>query len=116
MITVTLPLSEEVAARIEPLTQWLSPILELGLVGFRTPATIMAAEVVEFLASNPSPAELLQYHSSKRAQNRLRRLLALHNEGLLSVEEEQQELDELQQIERIIRRCKITGVREQQAA
>lgn len=53
---------------------------------------------MQFLATNPSPQEVFNYHISERAQIRLRRLVALNEAGLLG-ESEQQELDELQQIE-----------------
>ena len=48
--------------------------------------------------TNPSGQEILSYHSSDRAQQRLRRLLALNEAGLLG-ESEQLEPDELQQVE-----------------
>jgi hypothetical protein len=44
---------------------------------------------------------VLAYHVSERAQERLRRLLAINEAGLAS-EEEQLELDEIGQIEHIV--------------
>jgi len=44
---------------------------------------------------------MLNYHVSKQAQERLQRLLALNEAGMLS-ETEQLELDELQRMEHII--------------
>ena len=101
MAHMTLTISDELAERLRPLGVWLPTALELTLVGYKTVAAATATEVLEFLARGPSPAEVLAYHASTRAQDRLQRLLALNAAGLLG-EDEQQELDELQQIEQII--------------
>jgi hypothetical protein len=98
---MTLNISDELAERLQPLGAWLPTVLELTLVGCKTVAAATAAEVLEFLAREPTPEEIRAYHASERAQTRLQRLLALNAAGLLG-EEEQQELDELQQIEHII--------------
>jgi hypothetical protein len=71
------------------------------LAGFQTRAGVTATEVIRFLATEPSPEDVLNYHASERAQTRLRRLLALNEAGLLG-EAEQRELDELQRIEHIM--------------
>ena len=101
MTRLALEVSDELAERIRPLGAWLSAVLELSLVGFRTLAAATAAEVIEFLAHNPSPHDVLSYRASEQGQNRLRRLLTLNTAGLLG-ESEQRELDELQQIEHIV--------------
>jgi hypothetical protein len=101
MAHMTLTISDELAERLRPLGVWLPTVLELTLVGYKTVAAATATEVLEFLAQGPSPEEVLAYHASARAQQRLQRLLALNAAGLLG-EDEQQELDELQQIEHII--------------
>jgi hypothetical protein len=92
---------EELAERIRPLGPWLPTVLEFSLIGFRTQATATATEVVRFLATGPSPQDILDYHVSEGAQARLRRLLALNEAGLLG-EAEQRELDELQRIEHTV--------------
>ncbi|MCP5103736.1 MAG: hypothetical protein GY950_10180 [bacterium] len=101
MVQMTMQVSNDLAERLEPIRPWLPTILELSLVGFKTQATETATEIMLFLSSNPSPQDVFDYHISERAQTRLRRLLALNKEGMLS-EIEQLELDELQQIEHII--------------
>ena len=100
MTTLTVDLSDEVASRIAPMQRWLSTILELSLLGLRTPAVATVTEIIEFLAGNPTPQEILQYHVSERAQERLQRLLALNRAGMLS-EVEQLELDEMEKIEHV---------------
>ncbi|MGE0683502.1 MAG: hypothetical protein AB7P69_21700 [Candidatus Binatia bacterium] len=91
--------SEELAERLRPLNAWLSTVLELSLVGRQTVAT--ATEAIQFLSQNPTPQEILGYHVSERAQERLGRLLPLNAAGMLG-DAEQQELDELQRIEDIL--------------
>ena len=98
MVQLTMQVPDELAKRIQPIRSWLPTILELSLVGFRTLATETATETIQFLLTNPSPQEVLNYHASERAQQRLQRWLALNEAGLLG-ETEQLELDELQRIE-----------------
>ena len=98
MVQLIVQFPEELAKKIQPIRSWLPTILELTLVGFRTLAIETATEIIQFLMTNPSVQEVLSYHSSDRAQQRLRRLLTLNEAGLLG-ESEQLELDELQQIE-----------------
>lgn len=101
MTTLTVDISDKVAAQIAPMQRWLSTILELTLLGLRTPAIATVTEIVEFLAQDPTPQEIFRYHVSERAQMRMRQLLALNREGLLS-ESEQLELDEMEKIQHIV--------------
>lgn len=101
MVQMTMQVSEELAKRIRPLGPWLPTALELSLIGFKTKATAVATEVIEFLASSPNPQDILSFHLSKQAQARLRRLLALNEAGLLG-EDENLELDELERIEHVM--------------
>ncbi len=101
MVQMTMQVSNDLAKRLQPIRDWLPTILELSLVGFKTLATETATEIIRFLSTKPSPQEVIDYHVSKRAQTRLRRLLALNEAGGLG-EIELLELDELQQIEHIM--------------
>ena len=101
MIQMTFQIPDELAERIEPLGKWLPTIIELSLVGFKTMATATASQVIEFLATNPTPDAVLNYHVSDEAQQRLQRLLTLNQAGMIS-EAEQLELDELQQLEHVL--------------
>lgn len=101
MTQLNLEVSDELAERIRPLGAWLSAVLELSLVGFKTLAAATASEVIEFLGREPSPREVLAYQISGQSQNRLRRLLALNEAGMLG-ENEQCELDEIQKVEHIV--------------
>ena len=101
MTQITIQVPFELAERLQPMSLWLPTIIELGLIGFKTLATQTASEVIEFLSQNPSPQEVFNYHVSDERQERLRRLLALNKEGILS-EIEQLELDELEKIEHVM--------------
>lgn len=101
MAQMTMKVPDELAKRLQPIRTWVPTIIELSLVGFKTLATRTASEVIEFLASNPSPQEVLDYHASERSQIRLQHLLTLNKAGLLG-EAEQLELDEIQKIEHIV--------------
>ncbi len=101
MIEFTLQVPNELAERLQPLGPWLPTALELSLLRFRTRSAATASEVLDFLATNPTPQAVVDYHVSEESQARLRRLLALSSEGLLA-EEEQHELDELERLEHIL--------------
>jgi hypothetical protein len=101
MIDMTLTVPDELAERLQPIGPWLPAVIEIGLLGFQTRAAAVASEVVAFLSTNPAPQTVLDFHISDEAQDRLRRLLALNTEGLLS-EEERLELDELTRLEHVI--------------
>lgn len=101
MIQMTMQVPDDLARRIEPIGSWLPTIIELSLVGFKTVAVAAATEVIQFLAQNPSPQEVIDYHISEQAQARLQRLLVLNESGILS-EDEQLELDELERLEHIV--------------
>jgi hypothetical protein len=101
MVQMTMQVPDELAERIQPMSDWLPTIIELGLIGFKTLATATATEVIELLSKNPAPQDVLDYHVSDAAQSRLQRLLTLNEAGLLS-EGEQLELDELQHLEHVI--------------
>lgn len=101
MVEMTMQVPDGLAQRLRRMTPWLPAVLELSLVGFKTPAAQTVAEIVAFLSSGVSPEQVAEFLVSPRAQERLRRLLALNQAGLLS-QDEQAELDESEQIEHII--------------
>ena len=101
MVQITMQVPDRLAQRLQPIHDWLPTILELSLVGFKTSAVQTASEIIDFLATSPAPNDVLGYHVSDRAQERLGRLLAINAAGLASAEE-QTELDEIGQIDHII--------------
>ena len=101
MVSVTLQLPDTLAEQFVPALQWGAPLMEIGLARLKTPTSITASEIIDFLLGNPTPQDVLAYHVSERAQNRLQRLLALNEAGYLG-ESEMEELDELEILEHII--------------
>jgi len=59
-------------------------------------------EIADFLASGPSPEELLEFRPSPHTQARAEELLGKLKDGCLSTEE-RQELDQFEQVERLMR-------------
>ncbi len=106
MVQMTVQLSDEMAERCRAAGPWLSTVIELSLHGFKTPASAIASEMIEFLCGSPDPDEITAFHASESAQSRLRRLLALNEAGILSVAEKS-ELDELQRLEHMIVMLKV---------
>jgi len=106
MIEMTMYVSDKLAPKLRRMNKWLPTVLELSLAGFKTPAAQNVAELVGFLSKGPTPKQVAEYKVSERAQQRLRRLLALNQTGLLS-EEEQFELDENETLEHLVTLLKI---------
>jgi hypothetical protein len=105
MPSVTLELSEELRARVEPFSRWLPAILELSLLVLKTPAFSAASELIEFLVSNPSPGEMYSYHLPNWAQERIEVLLE-NNSGAGLSDIETRELDEYLKLEHAVRLIK----------
>lgn len=101
MVEVTVQLPDRLANRVKPLSAWVPTIMELALVGFRTKAAQSAADLVGFLEKNPLPKDVLDYRASKKSNERLYRLMALSEAGVLSAEEKK-ELQELEKLEHIV--------------
>lgn len=63
-------------------------------------------EVFYFLASSPTPDEILAFHTSEAVQQRIHDLLQASREGRLSPDEAA-ELDEFEQVEHFVRMLKL---------
>ena len=105
MASVTLNLSEQLKARVEPFGRWLPAILEVSLLALKTPAYEAASELIEFLVSNPSPQAVHDYRLSEFARKRVEILLEENRESGLS-EDAEKELDEYLKLEHIVRMVK----------
>lgn len=70
-----------------------------------SPPLPVLQEVADFLAGRPTPDEILDFRPSSAAQERARELLARSNAGELTLEEDQ-ELAQFDQIERLMRLLK----------
>lgn len=101
MVQMTMQVPENLAPKLRRMDKWLPIVLELSLVGFKTPVTQTVAELIEFLAKGPTPKQVGGYKVSDRAQKRIQRLLALNESSLLS-QDEQAELDESEKFNHLV--------------
>lgn len=105
---VTLNIPEDLAARLNLLEDKLPQILELGLRELNATAQLGfegAAEVLEFLATLPTPEEIIALRPSKALQDRISALLEKNRtEGLSDAEE--QEWEQYQYLEHLVRMAK----------
>ncbi|WP_439638151.1 hypothetical protein [Spirulina sp.] len=89
---ITLDLPDEIAHRVSQQTDQLSQVLALGFreldattqIGFTG-----LAEVLEFLASLPTPEEILALRPSESLQTQITELLAKNRNGELTPTEQQ---------------------------
>lgn len=105
---ITLDIPNELATRLELLTNQLPRILELGLRESNADAQLGfegTAEVLEILAGLPSPKEILALRPSEAFQARLNVLLEKNRTEGLNPEEEQ-EWEKYQYLEHLIRIAK----------
>jgi hypothetical protein len=106
MVEMTMRVPDNLASKLRRMSKWLPTVLELSLVGFKTPAAQTVAEVIHFLSKGPTAKQVADYKVSARAQQHLQRLLTLNQSGLLS-EDEQNELDELENLEHLMTLLKV---------
>ena len=98
---VTLDLPESVAKRLPSEPGQLASILERGLRGMWAATAGAGREVIEFLASGPSPAAIVTFKPSAQFVERSRDLLEKNTAGSLAPEEAA-ELDELAQLDSLV--------------
>ena len=65
------------------------------------PSISIQEEVLTFLLSSPTPQQIIDFHASEAAQERLRYLLDANQQGILS-DDERTELDEASHINHFI--------------
>ena len=108
MSLITLNVPDELAVRLRPLEKQLPRILELGLREISAgaqPGFVGAAQIMEFLASLPTPAETLALRHSDALQARVNALLEKNRaEGLTP--DEEQEWEQYQYLEHLVRTAK----------
>jgi len=101
MVEITLRVSENLAKRLQPVREQVPEILEIGL-RYSRPLSIRAyAQALEFLATAPTPAEILIFRPSPAIQVEVNRLLSRHKAGTLTPDEES-ELDRIGDLEHIL--------------
>jgi hypothetical protein len=112
MTTMTLEIPNELAERLEPFEDQLLRILEMGLREFHAasqPGYRGMAEVLEFLASLPSPEEISSLRPSKILQKRVEELLEKNRSDGLTPEEEE-EWERYEYLEHLVRIAKAKAI------
>lgn len=79
------------------------------------PSASIQEEVLAFLLSSPTPQQIIDFHASETAQERLRYLLEANRQGILSPEE-RAELEEASQMNHFIMLLKAKAHKTLQAA
>lgn len=108
---ITLDLSEELISRLNSVEDKLPQVIELGLrelnaspqEGFNG-----VAEVLEFLATLPTPEEIIALRPSETLQTQISDLLEKHRDHSLT-EIETQMWEQYQYLEHLIRKAKATA-------
>ena len=106
--SVEFKIPQELAQRLRPLEDRVVEILELGLrewCAANQGGYEGEAEVLEFLASLPTPQETIDLRPSEALQGRISALLAKNREEGLTVEEER-EWELYQYLEHLVRVAK----------
>src|SRR5262245_12052747 len=117
-VEITLTLPEELAQRLGQVGEDLPRVLELGLREWsaRQGASYSGlAEVLETLASLPTPEEVLVLRPSPPLQARIDELLEKSQGGGLS-EEEQREWEQYRYVEHLVRLAKMRAALKRQGA
>lgn len=108
---LTVEISDELAKELKIVEGDLSQILELGLREHKASSSrgfSGTAEVLEFLATLPSPEEILSLRPSKNVQARISLLLQKSKIENLTPEEEK-EWEQYQYLEHLVRMAKIAA-------
>ena len=100
MATITIDIPDELSAQLVQVRDRLPELLALSLQQPAVPAHIYR-EILDFLASQPTPDEILAFRPTPEMQARLRTLLDRSHAGQLTPAE-QAELDEFERIEHVL--------------
>lgn len=109
MPTITLDVSDELAAQVDAIRDRLPELLALGIQQSAIP-THVYRYVLDFLASNPSPEAIAAFEPTADMRERLYLLLERNRDGTLTPSE-QAELDEWERIEHLMILIKTRNLR-----
>lgn len=105
MTTLTIDIPDDLALRLTPMRERIGEILEAGLRETASRHHGYDAAVIDFLASGPSPAEIVALQASPDLEARVALLLDKNREGTLT-EGEERELDRYEQLDYFVARVK----------
>ena len=95
MVEITIQVPDELGKRLERVRERLPDVLERGLADVLTEESIISAdeqEIIQTLATSPSPETILALRPSEALQARISELLARSKEGPIThVEESEME-------------------------
>jgi hypothetical protein len=117
-VEITLTVPDDLASRLQPVEEHLPQILELGIRAWNAGgrATFAGlADVLETLASLPSPAEILALRPTPALQERIEALLEKSQNGELS-DKEQREWEQYEYVEHLVRLAKARAALKLQGA
>lgn len=118
MMLMTVDIPNELAVRLQPFAQSMPQVLELGLHEFSLPKQSGfhgLGEVLEFLACVPTPDEIIALRPSSVLQEQVNALLEKQRQGSLS-EVEQQQWQQYEYVEHLVRTAKANAFLKLQAA
>lgn len=110
MIEITISVPEELAKRLVGMQDRLSEVLVRGLEELSPPPTEMYRYVLTFLASSPSPQEILEFELTQAMLDRASELLDKNRAGQLTPREAA-ELDEHVHIDNLLSMLKARALR-----
>ena len=108
LASLQVDIPQELAIRLRPFKSQLPRIIELGLREWNAAGQSGfegATEVLEFLAKLPSPEEIIALRPSEALQSRVSTLLEKNSSSGLTAEEEQ-EWEQYQYLEHLVRMAK----------
>lgn len=114
MAELTIDIPDELAARVAPWREQMAEIIELGLRGLTLRGEVYG-EVVDFLASGPSPQAIGAYHASAGAEARVAELLEKNQQSRLTPDE-QAELDDYERLNHLLMLIKAQAQRRMKMA
>ena len=106
MVELKILVPDDLARRLHGMRDRLPEILELGLRALTPPYTPGYGEVIEFLASGPTPQAIVSFHPSAEVQERVRDLLDKNRAGSLTPAEKA-ELDQYESLDFLITLIKV---------
>jgi len=98
MVELTIQIPNELASRLQPVQDRLAEVIELGLREMAPAQYGLHNEVIEFLASGPTPRAIIAFRPSAQAQARVAELLDKNRAGALTPTE-QAELDQYENLD-----------------